>query len=167
MFGRHADYHRYWHDRPFQKGDLKYVILGLIADKPRHGYEVIRSLEERSHGFYAPSPGAVYPTLQFLEEAGYVSSSEQDGKKTYAINEEGRRFLEERKDFADGIKKHMSDLWGLKGMSEVRETAAEFRRLGRLMHQRYHGRRIEPEKMRRIREVISRACREVEGIIEE
>jgi DNA-binding PadR family transcriptional regulator len=118
------EYRSSWDDRPFQKGDLKYVILGLIADKPRHGYEIIRILEERSHGFYAPSPGAVYPTLQYLEEAGYVSSSEHDGKKTYAITEEGRRFLDERKDFAEGIKKHMTDLWGLKGMGELRETVA-------------------------------------------
>jgi DNA-binding PadR family transcriptional regulator len=167
MFGRHDHYRSSWHDRPFQKGDLKYVVLGLISDKPSHGYEIIRILEERSHGFYAPSPGAVYPTLQFLDEAGYVSSSEHDGKKTYAITEEGKRFLDERKDFAEGIKKHMSDLWGRKGMSEARETMAELRRIGSLVRQRHHGRRVEPEKMRRIREVISRACTEIESIVEE
>lgn len=167
MFGRHDDYGDSWHDKPFRKGDLKYVILGLIADRPRHGYEIIRILEERSQGFYAPSPGAVYPTLQFLEEAGYVNSSEHDGKKTYAITEEGRRFLDERKAFAEGIKKHMSDIWGSRDRGELRETVAEFRRLGRLMRHRYRGRRVEPQKMRRIRDVMSQACKEIESILEE
>ena len=52
----------------FEKGDLKYVILDLLKDEPSHGYEVIRKLEERSRGFYSPSPGSVYPTLQLLED---------------------------------------------------------------------------------------------------
>jgi DNA-binding PadR family transcriptional regulator len=167
MFGRHRMYYGSWDDRPFQKGDLKYVILGLVAEKPRHGYEIIRSLEERSHGFYAPSPGAVYPTLQFLEEAGYVSAEEHEGKKIYTVTEEGQRFLRERKDFAEGIKKHMSDMWGTKGVGEARETLAEFRRLGRLMRHHHWGGRPDPEKMGRIREVISRACDEIEAILAE
>jgi DNA-binding PadR family transcriptional regulator len=62
----------------FQKGDLKYILLDLIKDKPRHGYEIISELEERSHGFYKPSPGVIYPTLQMLEEMGYASSAEQE-----------------------------------------------------------------------------------------
>lgn len=165
MFGRHDTYHDSWVDRPFQRGDLKYVILGLIAEKPRHGYEVIRILEERSHGFYAPSPGAVYPTLQFLEEAGYVRSSEQDGKKTYSITEEGRAFLNERKDSSDRIKRHMRDLWGAKGAGEVRETVAEFRRLGRLLRHQHRG-RVDPQRMRRIRDVLVHASEEIERILE-
>jgi len=167
MFRSHDNYDSSWQDRPFRKGDLKYVILGLVADNPRHGYEVIRILEERSHGFYAPSPGAVYPTLQFLEEAGYVHSSEHDGKKVYTITEEGRHFLEESKDFAEGIKKHMRDMWGPKDRGELREAVAEFRRLGRLMRHRYRGRKVEPQKMRRVRDVISRACNEIESILGE
>ena len=78
---------------PFQKGDLKYVVLSLLKDKPRYGYEVIKALEEKSHGFYAPSPGVVYPTLQMLEEMGYASSAERDGKRVYTITEEGSKFL--------------------------------------------------------------------------
>lgn len=167
MFGRHRIYRDSWDDRPFQKGDLKYVILGLIAEKPSHGYEIIRSLEERSHGLYAPSPGAVYPTLQFLEEAGYVSSSDHDGKKIYTITEGGKQFLLEQKDFAEGIKKHMSDMWGAKSGGEARETMAELRRLGRLMRHQHWGRRTDPQKMARVREVISRACEEIEAILAE
>ena len=91
--GRKPRYRRgRWQESPFQKGDLKYVILDLIKEKPRYGYEIIRDLEERSHGFYTPSPGVIYPTLQMLEETGYTSSAEQDGKRVYTITEEGRQF---------------------------------------------------------------------------
>ena len=167
MFGRNEMGHGTWGRRPFQKGDLKYVILGLISDKPMHGYEVIRTLEERSHGFYAPSPGAVYPTLQFLEEAGYVSSSEQDGKKTYAITDEGRHFLDERREVTEGITKHMGDLWGVNGGGEARAAMMEFRRLARLMHHQHWGRRADGQKMRRVKEVLSQAREEIEAILEE
>lgn len=167
MFGGFERSHDSWGGRPFQKGDLKYVILGLIAEKPTHGYEVIRTLGERSHGLYAPSPGAVYPTLQFLEEAGYVASSEQDGKRVYTITDEGRRFLGERKAHADGISRHMSDLWGAKGRGEMRDTMVEFRRLARVMHHQHWGRRPDAEKLRRIRGVLSHARDEIEAILEE
>jgi DNA-binding PadR family transcriptional regulator len=96
-----------WRESPFQKGDLKYVVLGLLKDKPRYGYEIIRALEERSHGFYTPSPGVVYPTLQMLEEMGYASAEERDGKKVYTITDEGLKFLAERKDQAEEVKCQM------------------------------------------------------------
>ena len=68
-------FHRYYYEndrrsRFFERGDLKYVILDLLTDKPRHGYEIIRELEDRFHGFYTPSAGKVYPTLQLLEDMG-------------------------------------------------------------------------------------------------
>src|SRR5229473_6224987 len=72
-------------ERIFGKGDLKYVILDLLKDQPRHGYDIIRALEERMRRRYRPSPGSVYPTLQMLEDLGYVTSSQQEGKKVYSI----------------------------------------------------------------------------------
>jgi DNA-binding PadR family transcriptional regulator len=165
MFGKHGMFHGPPQGSPFQKGDLKYVILDLIKDKPRHGYEIIRILEERSHGLYAPSPGAVYPTLQLLEEMGYAEALQQDGKKIYTITEEGLRFLSERQDFAEGIKRQMRACWGGRGPSEVRETMAEIGRLGRVIGRRF--RDIDSEKMGRIREVIARASRDIEEILEQ
>ena len=76
--------------RMFEKGDLKYVILDLLKDKPSHGYEVIRALEERFRGFYSPSPGSVYPTLQLLADEGLISAEESQGRKTYSLTEAGR-----------------------------------------------------------------------------
>jgi DNA-binding PadR family transcriptional regulator len=154
-----------WPESPFQKGDLKYVILDLIKDKPRYGYEIIRILEERSHGVYAPSPGAVYPTLQLLEEMGHITADPQDGKKVYTITDEGLKFLADREPFAEGIKQQMRDCWHSGGAKEMRETMAEIGRLGRLIGRRF--RSIDEEKMKRIREVISRASGDIETILEQ
>ena len=165
MFRMHGMFREPWPESPFQKGDLKYVILDLIKDKPRHGYEIIRLLEERSHGFYTPSPGAVYPTLQYLEEMGYVEANQLDGKKIYSITEEGRKFLSERKKFAEGIKEKMRDHWGPRDMEEMREAMAEIGRLGRLLGR--HFRDLDAEKSQRIKEVISRAYKDIEAILEQ
>ena len=148
----------------FQKGDLKYVILDLLKDKPRYGYEIIRELEERSFGFYTPSPGTVYPTLQMLEEMGYASATEQDGKKVYTITGEGRRFLEERKDFAEEVKSHMRHRWNPESIGDMGQVRQKWARLGKLMSRFHHA---DPEKMKRVREVISRAYSEIEAIMEE
>ena len=87
----------------FEAGDMKYVILKLLRDKPRHGYEVMKDLEERMHGCYSPSPGTVYPTLQWLEDEGLVVARDVNGKKVYEITEQGRAFLEEHKDVVEDI----------------------------------------------------------------
>ena len=81
--------------RRHRRGDLKYVLLQLVAEQPRHGYELIKVLEQRYAGFYRPSPGSVYPTLQLLEDEGSVTSEQIEGKRVYTITEAGRRLLEE------------------------------------------------------------------------
>ena len=164
MFRMHRMFDEPWQESPFQKGDLKYVILDLIKDKPCHGYEIIRRLEERSHGFYKPSPGAVYPTLQLLEEMGYIEVTHQNGKKVYTITEEGMKFLSKQEQFAAGIKQQMKDCWSKKNTTDMRETMVEIGRIGRLIGR--HFRNTDAEKMRRIREVISRAYSDIETILE-
>src|SRR5579875_503677 len=81
----------------YGRGDLKFVLLELLQERPKHGYEMIKELESRAGGFYTPSAGAVYPTLQLLEDRGWVTSATQDGKKVYTITSEGRNALEERR----------------------------------------------------------------------
>ena len=87
----------------FESGDMKYVILKLLRDKPRHGYEVMKDLEERMQGCYSPSPGTVYPTLQWLEDEGLVAAKDVQGKKVYEITDAGRTFLREHRDLVDEI----------------------------------------------------------------
>lgn len=79
-----------------RRGDIKFAILEVLVEQPRHGYEVIKELENRYGGFYRPSPGSVYPTLQFLEDEGHVVSEANEGKKVYSVTESGRALLQER-----------------------------------------------------------------------
>jgi DNA-binding PadR family transcriptional regulator len=81
--------------RFFDHGDLRFVLLKLIADQPSHGYEMIKAVEQAVGGAYSPSPGVVYPTLTLLEELGYVAGAQEaGGKKLYTITPEGQAFLE-------------------------------------------------------------------------
>ena len=151
--------------RIFERGDLKYVILELLAERPRHGYDVIRSLEERFRGMYAPSPGAVYPTLQMLEEMGYATSSEQDGKRVYTITEAGRGFLTERGQAAGDIRARIGEWWGPEMKAETRDLMHEMKDLMRLFSREW--RSLDPARMRRIREVIARTKSEIAAILAE
>jgi len=152
------------HPRLFEKGDLKYVILNLLKDKPSHGYEIMRAMEDTFHGFYTPSAGSVYPTLQMLDDMGYVSSSERDGKKVYTITEEGKKFLKEQKEVIEKIKGQMKEWWGPRDNEEFHDSIRELRNLGHLIGRRAHN--LTPEKWATIKEAVSRACREIEDIIE-
>ena len=84
--------------RMLASGDLRLVALYLIEQQPRHGYDLIKAIEEKSAGFYTPSPGVVYPALTFLEEAGYVTSEADGNKKLYTITEEGRAHLSDNRE---------------------------------------------------------------------
>ncbi|HEY3799227.1 MAG TPA: PadR family transcriptional regulator [Caulobacteraceae bacterium] len=98
-------------ERVFDQGDLRYVILKLIADAPRHGYEIIKHIEEAVGGAYTPSPGVIYPTLTLLEELGYVTvESAEGGKKLYRVTDAGKAALEEKKAVIDGIFRRMADI---------------------------------------------------------
>ncbi|HEX2909402.1 MAG TPA: PadR family transcriptional regulator [Chloroflexia bacterium] len=77
-----------------KRGFVKMAVLDLLAEQPRHGYEIIKELEQRYAGFYRPSPGSIYPILQMLEQEGYLSVEEQEGKKVYSLTENGRSLLE-------------------------------------------------------------------------
>ena len=89
--------------RMLAQGDLRLIALALIAEQPRHGYEIIKVLEDRTAGWYSPSPGIVYPTLTYLEETGYVAGQAEGAKKLYTITEEGRAHLEQNRDLVDGV----------------------------------------------------------------
>jgi DNA-binding PadR family transcriptional regulator len=87
--------------RKFTGDDLQLLLLALIAEAPRHGYELIKALEARSNGFYAPSPGMVYPALTYLEELGYVTVQLEGNRKRYELAEPGREHLAENRERVD------------------------------------------------------------------
>jgi len=161
MFGRRY-FEREHHARFFEKGDLKYVILDLLKDKPAHGYEVIRSLEERFHGFYTPSAGSVYPTLQLLEDMGYVTSAERDGKKVYTITNSGTEFLKERRDTMDKIREHMHGWANAGNRGEIHEVMHEIGHLARSLARRAH--RMDADQLAKVRDIILRAEKEIEAL---
>ena len=89
--------------RMLAQGDLRLIALALIAQAPRHGYEIIKLLEEKTADWYSPSPGIVYPTLTYLEEAGYVTAAAEGSKKLYTITDEGRAYLEANRELVDVV----------------------------------------------------------------
>ena len=90
----------------YGRGNVKFAILDMLKEKPRHGYDIIREMEERSGGAYSPSPGVIYPTLQALEDQDLVKSVEQDGKKVYSITEAGLAYLQGQQEARRGQGHH-------------------------------------------------------------
>lgn len=94
--------------RMFGQGELRLMLLALIGENPSHGYELIKAIEEMTGGAYAPSPGAVYPTLQLLEDEGSIEEAEADGaKKPFAATAQGREELEDRKDEVEALMRRL------------------------------------------------------------
>lgn len=102
--GRGGHSERGWGRRYFEHGALRILALALIAEKPRNGYEIIKAVEEKTGGGYAPSPGVIYPTLNLLEESGQIRATEVDGKKVFEITEEGRATLAANKKIIDAFE---------------------------------------------------------------
>ena len=97
--------------RMFESGELRLVLLKLIAEEPRHGYDLIRAIEDMTGGEYAPSPGVVYPTLTLLQDMGLIEESKEKGaRKPFQITPEGRAYLEERSSEADDLIERLKEL---------------------------------------------------------
>jgi DNA-binding PadR family transcriptional regulator len=97
--------------RMFESGELRLVLLKLIADEPRHGYDLIRAIEDLTGGEYAPSPGIIYPTLTLLQDMGLIEESPGEGpRKPFQVTDDGRKHLEERQDEVDGLFERLQDL---------------------------------------------------------
>lgn len=147
----------------FRRGDIKYIVLELLKDKPRHGYEIIKELEGRSYGFYSPSPGIVYPTLQWLEEMGYVSSVEKEGKKIYTITDNGIKFYEDNKNSRASFTRPPFSGWDHVSGYEFHDTMQSLREIGRIIAQ--SARNISSEKIKRINFIVKKTFEEVMEII--
>jgi len=97
--------------RMFEGGELRLVLLKLIADEPRHGYDLIRAIEELTGGEYAPSPGIIYPTLTLLQDMGHIEEAPGEGaRKPFQVTDEGRAHLEERSEEVGALFERLSDL---------------------------------------------------------
>jgi len=150
---------------PFERGDLKFAILRLIADKPMHGYEVMQALEEESGGGYKPSPGSIYPTLQMLEDEGLLKSREEDGKKTYEITEEGKAYLEENGDIVDKIFERVGAFANGFFGKDTREFTAAFSHLAQSCFEGTFSGRLDQDDIRKMAGILERAREEIEEVV--
>jgi DNA-binding PadR family transcriptional regulator len=166
FMGGHHRWGHFGQGRPeaaFEKGALKLVILDLLKDKPAHGYELIKALEEKSHGMYTPSAGSIYPILQLLADMGYLSASESGGKKTYTITDSGRQHLEQNREGLDHIHEFARHHWHGEGKGQLKDTMVELHELGHMFRSRV--RNLSEEQLAKVHGVVSKASAEIRAII--
>ena len=154
--------------RVFGHGGLRFVLLQLIADKPAHGYELIKAIEDRLGGSYAPSPGVVYPTLTLLEEMGYLSVEAGDGsgRKRYSITASGQEFLAANREMADAMMARMSggvDGAGPRGGRPPQVTRA-IENLKLAMRMRLSGAAMTDQQAHEFAAVLDAAAQQIEKI---
>jgi DNA-binding PadR family transcriptional regulator len=148
--------------RMFDGGELRLVILALIAEKPRYGYEIIKELGERVGGDYSPSPGVVYPTLTMLEEMGYASTSQDpQSRKLYAVTPEGEKILADNKAQIDAIFARFSDRDESRfaGFISVKRAMLNLRSALQL---RLRARNATPEQIQAIVDALDAAAKAIE-----
>jgi DNA-binding PadR family transcriptional regulator len=154
LMGSHGEHHGRHRGgrvgRFLEHGDLRFIVLALIAEQPRHGYELIKELEDRTGGAYRPSPGVIYPTLALLEDEGFIRPvTGEAGRKLFEATDEGREALKANQAGVDAV---------FGRMAEAAEGADTTRpRIGRAMSnhgmalgQRLSRRPITPEEIDRI-----------------
>jgi DNA-binding PadR family transcriptional regulator len=152
--------------RFFGPGEVRLALLSLIAEGPKHGYELMRQLEERSGGIYNASAGTVYPTLQQLEDEGLISSDSKEGKRVYAITEAGSEELKREDETVRRI------WWRARRWAGWRNAfdpdAAEIRgpaeRLVKAAFRAVAGETASQERIARVREILERALRDLDGM---
>jgi DNA-binding PadR family transcriptional regulator len=155
--------------RKLGSADLQLLILALLADKPSHGYELIKALDERSSGFYAPSPGMVYPALTYLEEVGHASVQVEGNKKLYTLTDDGRAELDKQREQADTLLRQLE--WIGQRMAQVRQAMADDGEDSDRIRSARHAlkaalvarRGASAEERERIAAILQRAADEIRG----
>jgi DNA-binding PadR family transcriptional regulator len=156
--GRHGMRGRF-----FDQGDLRYLLLHLIAEKPRHGYELIKAIEESFGGMYSPSPGVIYPTLTLLEELGHIRPAEGDGsKKAYEVTEAGRQFLAENRAAVEQVRQRLAAAAAAFGGGPAPEILRAMHNLRLALRIRLGRGRLQPDEVRRVTDILDRAAGDVE-----
>ncbi|WP_294089217.1 PadR family transcriptional regulator [Sphingomonas sp.] len=151
--------------RVFDGGELRLVLLKLIADAPRHGYDLIREIEEMTKGAYAPSPGVVYPTLTLLGDMGLIAEQQSEGaKKQYAATDDGRAHLAERAEEVASLMARLAEL----GEDRARTDSESIRRAMNnlrhvLMHKQHFG-DMTTDKLHAIVALIDEAAQKIERL---
>jgi DNA-binding PadR family transcriptional regulator len=150
-------------ERFFEQGDLKLVVLDLLQTRPRHGYEIIRAIEELAGGEYTPSPGVVYPTLTLLDEIGHATVTLEDGgKKQYGITPEGVAFLAGQRETLERIRSRVESAGSVSDAQRAPELQRCMQNLKTALHFRLSRGPLNAVALRKISEAIDRAAIDVE-----
>lgn len=146
----------------FDHGQLRLVVLVLIAERPRHGYEIIKDIEERLAGSYSPSPGVIYPTLTLLQELGHAAVEEHEGKKRYSITEDGRRYLAENQPAVDAAMARMQELHQRLGGGPAPQIVRAMENLKLALRLRLHRGPLTDEQVQGVAAALDAAALAVE-----
>jgi DNA-binding PadR family transcriptional regulator len=159
--GRHR-HHGGGRRRVFDHGDLRFILLSMIAEKPAHGYDLIKALEERVGGGYSPSPGVIYPTLTMLEEQGYASVAAEDGKKLYQATDAGEALLKANQAIVDAIQARIDGIARERSVVPDPRIIRAIENLKTALRLRLAGGPMPDERVRAIAAAIDAAAAEAE-----
>lgn len=165
-FGRPHGMHRHGRraGRLLEHGDLRFVVLTLLAEQPRHGYELMRELEDRTGGAYRPSPGVVYPTLAMLEDEGYARAVAEDGgRKQYEATGAGRAALAENRAQVDAMFQRLDEAAAQSALNSPKVLRAMENLRTAVRLRLSHG-PLSPPQIDAVAAILDRAAGEVEGI---
>jgi DNA-binding PadR family transcriptional regulator len=149
--------------RIFDQGDLRLVVLQLISEKPRHGYDIIRAIEEKTGGAYSPSPGVVYPTLTWLEDLGHVRvTTDESARKLHEITPEGTEFLERNREAVDALFARMAGIQEAQGQSAMPQIVRATENFNLALRMRLSRQPLTNEQANAIAAIIDQAATAVE-----
>lgn len=150
-------------ERLFEQGDLRLVVLDLLQSRPRHGYEIIKAIEELAGGDYSPSPGVVYPTLTLLEQIGHATvTQESGGKKQYGITAEGTAFLDSQRDALLRIRARVESASSVADARRAPQLQRSLQNFKTALHFRLSRGALTADDLRKLAEAIDRAAIEIE-----
>lgn len=150
--------------RLLEHGDLRFVVLTLLAEQPRHGYELMRELEDRTGGAYRPSPGVIYPTLAMLEDEGFIRPVAEDGgRKQYEATEAGREALAKNRAQVDAMFERLDAAAAQSALSSPKVLRAMENLRTAVRLRLSHG-PLSPPQIDAVAAILDRAAAEVEGV---
>jgi len=151
--------------RMFESGELRLVLLKLIADEPRHGYDLIRAIEDLTGGEYAPSPGVVYPTLTLLQDMALIEEAPGEGpRKAFQITDEGRKHLEEREEEVEALFERLRDLAPREGSGAGPAIGRAVKNLMTALRHRVGRDGIDDELLHEIAAILDEAAQRIERV---
>jgi len=148
------------------RGVVRYLILDAVARQPRHGYEIIQAIEERSAGTYRPSPGVIYPTLQMLEELGHTRVEEHEARKVYAITAAGRHDLADHAEDVREFYENAGEGWSEDFTGDLRALAHRAGRMFKAIGRSARRGRLTPSTVKKLSAVLDEAIAKIEAIVD-